>query len=119
MINIGLEGLRFHAFVGLHEEEKTLGNEIMVDLCVQVASDESSEASLDGTVDYESVYEAVKQVMSDKTELLENVVKKILIRIAELSARVESVSVRVTKVHPPASGRIERVFVEEEWTRKK
>jgi len=119
MITIALEGMKFHAFVGWYEEEKILGNEITVDLYVNVPADVQEGDSLQETVNYETVYETVRQVLNEKINLLETVCQRIIERVAALSTKIEGVEVRVSKLHPSVSGRVDRVFVEQEWIREK
>ena len=65
MITIALEGMRFHAKVGWYEEEKLLGNELVVDVYLNVPPFKVETDLLPKTVDYETVFDTVKQVLSD------------------------------------------------------
>ena len=118
MITIALEGMRFHAYVGWHEEEKIIGNEIQVDLYLNVPRGHSDSDALQETVNYETVFEAVKLVLGEKMNLLETVCRKIIAVVAALSSSIEGIEVRVSKINPPLLGRVDRVFVEEVWTRE-
>jgi dihydroneopterin aldolase len=117
MRTIGLEGMRFHALVGFHPEEKILGNEIEVSICVTINSKELSEDRLEETLDYVLVYEKVKMILQEKMNLLETACIKIQLAVAALSDDIMKVRVRVSKIHPAIAGRIEKVFVEDEWIR--
>ncbi len=117
MRTIGLEGMRFHALIGFHPEEKILGNEIEVSIYVTVIANEA-EDTLEKTLDYVSVYEKVKMILSEPMNLLESAANKIQLAIAALSDDVMKVRVRITKLHPPIAGQIEKVYVEDEWERK-
>ena len=119
MRTIGLEGMRFHACIGFHPEEKILGNEIEVNLYVTVNSEGMGEDQLEMTLDYARVYETVKNILDEKMSLLETACHKIESAIAALSDEVTKVKVRVAKIHPPIAGRIAQVFVEDEWVRPK
>jgi len=118
MITIAIEGMRFHAFVGWHEEEKVIGNEIQVDLYLNVSSNQSDDDVLQKTVNYETVFDAVKLVMNERINLLETVCKKIITSVTTLSPSIEEIEVRVSKMNPPLPGRVDRVFVEESWTKE-
>lgn len=117
MITIALEGMRFHAPIGLYPEETLLGNEIVVDVYLNVATNHNRADDLKNSVNYEEVYEKVKIVLMQPTHLLENVCRNIIMVVSQLSILIEAVQVRVSKLHPPVAGRIDRVFVEEEWVR--
>ncbi|HYV94123.1 MAG TPA: dihydroneopterin aldolase [Chitinophagales bacterium] len=117
MRTIGLEGMRFHALIGFHPEEKILGNEIEVSIYVTINSGELKEDQLEETLDYMKVHDTVKIILEEKMNLLETACNKIQLAVAALSNDVIKVKVRVTKIHPPVAGRIEKIFVEDEWIR--
>ena len=117
MRTIALEGLRFHARVGVHEEEKIRGNEIQVDVYLVLSSGEMMKDKLSETLDYEKVYREIVAVMSMRMNLLETACREILNRVVPLSSQIEKIRVRVSKVHPPIPGQIDRAYVEEEWAR--
>ena len=117
MITIALEGMRFHAKVGWYEEEKLLGNELVVDVYLNVPPFKVETDLLPKTVDYETVFDTVKQVLSDDINLLETVCFRIIENVAALSYEIKGIQVRVSKLHPPVNGRADRVFVEQEWLR--
>ena len=117
MPTIGLEGMRFYALVGFHPEEKILGNEIEVSIYVTINSSGLKKDQLEETLDYAKVYETVKIILQEKMKLLETACNKIQVAIADLSEDVIKVKVRIAKIHPPIAGRIERFFVEDEWTK--
>lgn len=117
MRTIGLEGMRFYALVGIHPEEKILGNEIEVSIYVTLNSDELKQDQLEETLDYAKVYDTIKIILQEKMRLLETACKKIQIAIADLSDDVIKVKVRIAKIYPPIAGRIEKFFVEDEWVR--
>ena len=118
MITIALEGMQFHAYVGWYEEEKVLGNEMTIDLYLDVNLNQTTKDSLPETLDYERVFETVKQVMEAKMHLMETVCQQIITSVALLSKSIEKIKVRVCKLNPPITGRLQRVFVEEEWKRE-
>jgi dihydroneopterin aldolase len=117
MRTIGLEGMRFHALIGFHPEEKILGNEIEVSIYVTVNSRALTEDELEETLDYVKMHEQVKMILEEKMNLLETACNKIQLAIAALSVDVLKVKVCVAKIHPPIAGRIEKIFVEDEWVR--
>ena len=71
---ICLKGVRFHAFHGVLPQERTVGNDFMVDLRIgypleqAIASDEVTD-----TLNYATVYETVKREMSIPSQLIEHV----------------------------------------------
>lgn len=117
MFTIALEGMRFNAPVGLYAEEGLLGNEIMVDLYLNLNGNHVKAEELHKSVNYEIVYESVRHLLTQRASLLETVSSKIISTVAALSPKIEGIEVRVSKFNPPVAGRIDRVFVEEAWVR--
>jgi dihydroneopterin aldolase len=117
MRTIGLEGMRFFAFVGFHEEEKILSNEIEVNVYISLESKDRTEDRVEQTLDYAIVYQKIKEILQEHSNLLETVCNKIQQVIRGLNANIMWVRVRVAKIHPPVVGRVEQIFVEEEWVR--
>ena len=68
MGKIVLEGMKFFAYHGYYKEEQTLGNHFLVDVYVELYSQEKNE--------YETIYLIVKHEMAKTSKLLENVTKQ-------------------------------------------
>src|ERR1043165_6021364 len=118
MRTIGLEGMRFNAHIGIHPEEKVLGNEIEVNIYVTLNTEGLKHDQLEETLDYVKIYETIKNIVHERMRLLETACTKIQLAIAELSDDVTKVKVRIAKLYPPIAGsRIEKFFVEDEWVR--
>ncbi len=114
---IGLEGLRFHAMIGFYPEERILGNEIEISVYVTMDLNEDIADDVNQTLDYDKIYEQVKNVLTQPINLLETAVSKILRTVVLLSDDIIMVRVRVAKLHPPITGSVKKIFVEEQWVR--
>ena len=101
MITIHLDKLRFNAFHGIHEEEKLLGNEYIVDCIVNFYENEEVIHHIDDTINYVTVYEIIKKRMAVPSHLLETVAMEIGYEIFATFPDVKCISVSITKVHPP------------------
>lgn len=102
---IALRGVRFFARHGVMAQEKTVGNEFMVDLSVRVpVSDGARRDELEGTVSYADVYEVLSDVMNVPSATLEHVCLRIAAAIRNRFPGVRGGEVAVTKVAPPISG---------------
>lgn len=101
---IALRGVRFFARHGVMAQEKTVGNEFIVDLSVRVpVSDGSRRDELEGTVSYADVYEVLSDVMNVPSATLEHVCLRIATAIRNRFPVVRGGEVAVTKVAPPIS----------------
>jgi 7,8-dihydroneopterin aldolase/epimerase/oxygenase len=113
MHTINIEGVRLYAYHGCLEEEARIGGEYIVD--VQIGTDFSEAASADDltkTIDYCAVYEICKTEMAIRSKLIEQVCQRIYSSLRKSFPDISSLMVRVTKLHPPISGNVERVSTE-------
>ncbi len=96
---------RFHAFHGVLEQERKVGNEFSVSLSVEVPDTVGmKEDCLEGTVSYADLYEIIADEMKKPRKLLEAVAVAIVNRIISEFKTVSSGSVTITKIHPPITG---------------
>ena len=76
--SIRLQDMRFYAYHGVMEQERRVGGEYLVSL--QVETDLSRAALSDAvadTVNYAELYEMVRRVMAEPSQLLEHVAGRI------------------------------------------
>lgn len=97
---IHLHHLIFHAYHGVHEEERILGNSFEVNVSFDLETS-IPITSLEQTVNYAAVYELIKQRMLVATPLLETLAQDLTDKIHDYDSRVKSVSVWVEKKNPP------------------
>lgn len=111
MDRIVLEGLEFHGYHGVLEEESKMGARFVVDVELSLALPERD--SLRQTVDYSRVYALVRrEVTEERYKLIEALAAKIARAVLASEERVESVVVRVHKPHAPLPGVVRDVYVE-------
>jgi dihydroneopterin aldolase len=95
---ITLNGMRFHARVGIIDHERVIPQPIEVDLTVRVAPGE-------GIVDYRGLYDAAARVLAaDPIEFLEEIADRIASNAVAVSPRVVVASVAVRKPHVALGG---------------
>ena len=113
MAKLAIEGMEFYAFHGYYKEEQLSGGKYTVDVYVELASVIAGETDqLSDTVNYEAIYQIVKNVMSNPVNLIEHIAHKILTRIkGELNISTK-VTVRVRKHHPPIKGVVDQAYIE-------
>ena len=100
-----MESMEFYAFHGVYEKERKDGNDFLVDL--EVTYDFESQAEQDDlsqTINYEQLYEIVRQVMEEPTSLLEKLAWRIAKRVKNKFPDVQQVSAKVSKSNPPIGG---------------
>lgn len=113
MGKVSLEGMEFYARHGYYEEERVIGNKYSVDVTLDLDfSDAAFDDKLEGTVNYEKVYEIVQGVMSIDANLLEHLAGKMIKALKENFAQINHVQVRVSKYNPPIKGLCHKATVE-------
>lgn len=113
MGKVSLEGMEFYARHGYYEEERVIGNKYSVDVTLDVDfSEAASEDKLEGTVNYEQVYEIVRDVMSIDANLLEHLAGKMIKSLKDAFQSVQKVQVKISKYNPPIKGLCHKATVE-------
>ncbi len=108
---VSIEGLKFRAFHGFYDEERKKGNDFICDVQVEIKNFNSADDNIYDTVNYESIYDIVKDEMSKTKKLIETVAYHILERVRKLD-NVTGASVRLSKLNPPINGIVDRAVVE-------
>lgn len=109
---ISLEGLEFHAFHGVYPHERESGNWFEVDIEVTTELREGKlDDNIHNTVNYETLYQLVKEEMEKPSRLLETVAENIVHRVMSQLEAVEQVDLRVAKMNPPIGGKCKKAAV--------
>ena len=104
MITVYLSDLHFHAFHGIHEEEKIIGNEYIVNVSVDFHEDKDVISSVNDTVNYADIYNIVRERMNVPTPLLETVVMEIGGEIHNEFSQLKAIKISLQKMNPPIEG---------------
>ncbi|HDZ40713.1 MAG TPA: dihydroneopterin aldolase [Bacteroidetes bacterium] len=112
MALIEIEKMEFYAFHGHFKEEQIVGNKFLIDLTIEADLDKASETDrLKDTLDYQEAFRIVKREMDKKSNLLENIGKRILDSIYSNLEGVKKATVKIRKMNPPMGGHINSVAV--------
>ena len=99
---IELRDLKFHAYHGCLPEERTDGNDFVVNLRCKVDMRLAAKTDLIGdTLDYAVLYNIVKEAMETPSFLLEHVAGTMLSEIRRQAPAVKGATVTVCKMRPP------------------
>ncbi len=104
MIKVQLHQIKFHSFHGIHEEEKILGNDYVIDVSVEFHENTPVITSIHETINYAEIYRIIKMRMEIPTPLLETVLMEIGSEIHEQFPQLRSINISIKKVHPPIEG---------------
>ena len=107
-----IENMEFYSFHGHFKEERIVGNKFLVDLTIETDMKIPAETdNLKDAVNYQRIYELVKQQMELKSHLLEHIAGRILDSVyAELNG-ISKITVKVSKMNPPMGGKIGSVSI--------
>ena len=93
---------RFHAYHGVAEQERVVGNDYEVSVQVDCDITRAIETdNLDGTVNYADVYQLVAEEMQTPSRLLEHVAGRICQRLFETFPTIWWVTLEIIKKNPP------------------
>ncbi|MFQ5601635.1 MAG: dihydroneopterin aldolase [bacterium] len=108
-----LKNMTFHAFHGVWDEEREIGQRFEVDVEIKVdALHVSKTDKLKDTIDLTSVYEKVKSVvLRDRYLLVETMAEKIARQLMH-AFEIPELVVRVRKPHAPIRGIQDGIEVE-------
>ena len=113
MGKIVIEEMEFYAFHGHYAEEQIVGNRFLVDLELECDLEPAAESDqLEDAVNYQHAYQLIKKEMRQKkSNLLENIAKRILDALFSEMEGIQKATIRVRKMHPPMGGPIRSVGV--------
>ena len=107
MDRVELVGMQFYAYHGCFEEEQIIGNRFVVnfwaeaDLSVPALTDDINDA-----LNYQEVYNIIKEQMQIKSHLLENVARRILDAVYARFPYIVDAQVKIDKLNPPLGGQV-------------
>jgi 7,8-dihydroneopterin aldolase/epimerase/oxygenase len=109
---IRIEDMEFFSYHGCFTEERVIGTRFLVNITLDVDTREAEKSDhLKQTVNYQSVYQVVKQEMEIKSHLLEHVGRRILDNVHEKFPSVSDAEVKISKLNPALGGKMGCVSV--------
>ena len=110
---IKLKNIRTYSYHGCLIEEGKIGSDYSVDLEVKTDLRKSCISDdLADTVDYVLLNQIVVEEMAIRSDLLEHVAYRIIIRIFAEAPSVSRIKIGVSKINPPIGGDVEAVTIE-------
>lgn len=110
---IFLRQLRFHAFHGVLDQERRVGNDYVINVVAECDFAHAMQTDeLEDTVNYAEIYRVVKEEMAFPSKLLEHVVGRIGERLFNEFPSLQSLDISIMKVNPPFGADCEGAGVE-------
>lgn len=100
--HIYLKNVRLHAYHGVLEQERVVGNDYLVNVDIAYDFEQAMNTDeLSDTINYAEVYEWVRKEMNVPSKLLEHVVQRIGKRLIQTYPAIHEIDLSLTKVNPP------------------
>ncbi len=103
MIFIHLNNLQFHAFHGIHEQERSVGSHFEVNVELYIEANDKI-MYLEQTVNYAIIYEIIRVRMERPAKLLETLAQEMVQAIHLKDDRIRKITVQITKKNPSITG---------------
>ena len=105
--------MEFFAYHGCFDEEQIIGNHFLVDLEFETETAKAEHSdNLGDTVDYQDVYNIVRDEVELNSKLLEHLSRRILNAVSSKYPDLQNLKVRVSKMNPPMGGKMRAVTLE-------
>lgn len=109
---IEIEGMEFYAYHGHFIEEQVVGNKFLLNIAIETNCNNAGKSdNLNDALDYQKVYNLIKEEMLKKSSLLENICKRILDHLYADFENINKATIKVSKINPPMGGQIEKVSI--------
>lgn len=110
--------MRLHAYHGVLEQEREIGNDYVVSLRIGYPIDDCIVSdNVNDTLNYASVAEIVKKEMSKPSALVEHVAGRIIHSLYQQFSRITSIKIRLIKIAPPMSFDMDGAGIELEYNK--
>ncbi|HSK14212.1 MAG TPA: dihydroneopterin aldolase [Phnomibacter sp.] len=101
MLTIQLKDIRLQAYHGVYPQEKILGGTFVVNVQVQYLPDVGVVTDLGETLNYETLFNMIRERMAVATPLLEQVAMELTGNIMDQFPSAMVATVSIEKCHPP------------------
>jgi len=110
MALIELEEMEFYAYHGCFKEEQIVGNKFLLNFSFETdtAKAENSD-NINDTVNYQMVYNLVKEEMERPSHLLENIARRLIVKVCGQFQTITKAKVKISKMNPPMGGKMKCV----------
>lgn len=113
MLKIKLNNMRFHSYIGVFPEEKVLGQDLSIDLCVTLKGQVNAD-NLDETLSYAVFYDIIADYIKEtRADLIETLAIEIADKIKAVNPeKIDRVKVNVRKLNLPINGILDSAEIE-------
>ncbi len=99
---IYIKGVKFHAFIGVSDIERKVGNDYTIDLRIKYPFQKAMFSDeVEDTLNYAETYNIIKQTMKKPTKLLEYSANLIIDNLKSSFPLIQTIDLKLTKLNPP------------------
>lgn len=110
-----IEDLKIYAYHGVLPEENKIGTYYLINTEIHADLWKASETdNLKDTINYAQINDIIHQEMAIPSQLLENVIGRIIKRLEMNFPQITFIKIKLTKTNPPMQGEMKGVSVEME-----
>lgn len=99
--SVKLNNLHFYAFIGVLEHEQTIGNNFIVNVCINFDASGFEMENLDSSICYAQVFDLIKKEMGKKWRLLESAATSISDLLKSEWPKIQYSKVEIAKMSVP------------------
>lgn len=119
MGKIFVEGIKIYAYHGCFKEETAIGTNFLVNVELDVDLTTPSQTdNIFDTVNYQAVFQVIKQQMAIPSKILEHVSQRCIDALFAEFPTIDKIKIKVSKLNVPLGGHIDSVSVQLEQERK-
>lgn len=97
-----LQGLRFHAYIGVGAQEQRVGNDYVLDLRIGYPfADAMQSDEVADTLNYAEVFKVVGEAVRRPAKLLEAAAGDLVRKLQTRFPEIESIDLKLVKLNPP------------------
>ena len=112
MGKISLEGIEIFGHHGYYAEERKKGNTFIIDITLTTDFQKAADEDLiDGTINYEHVFELINKEMGNPVKLLEHLAQRIVAKVMDEFTTVSAIELSISKLDPPLPGKCKKAKV--------
>lgn len=109
---IELKKLLIHAYHGVMEQERNVGNNYRIDLKLFLDLSKAMESDkLEDTLNYADIFSLIKEEMAIPSHLIEHVAGRIVRKIKQKYPGISKMTLRLAKINPPVGGELQEAAV--------
>lgn len=111
IVTITLNTMKFYAFHGVMEAERTIGGVYLVDISYTVDTTAVETDRIEDTINYADIHRLTKKEMMQPSHLIEHVAGRILKTLKTEFPQIQTLTVKISKLHPPVHGEMESASI--------